>query len=179
MVNKDYKSLPTVVFAIATLALVAGISVVILGEFQAEQETTTAQVNDSTYLTLNDTFYYLANNATATDFFVRIVNSSVVVAGNTTEYSRTGNWTLDFDLGRISQTSGGAILTGSTVNVSYSYITGTSARDMYSDGVSGILQISSWIDLMALILAVGILLYIVVRVVGRDVGKQKFGGGRY
>lgn len=183
MVNEDWKSLPNVMYAIAVLTLVSGVAVILLGEFQTEQQTRHTVVNDTITFTANDTYYYLYNNATSnsSDYWVELVNDSVQVwnrstlpAGNMT---RAGNWTVDVTLGRISQVTGGYIGEGSSMNVTYSYITGSAARDIYGEGITGVLEVTNWIDLMALIFAVGIILYIVVRVMGGQTPGQQ--GGRY
>lgn len=178
MVNSDIKGLPALVFAIATLALVAGISVIILGEFQSEQETTVTVVNDSVDFTSQATYYYLANNATATSYWIQIINTSVTVQNATSGFAlRAGNWTVDISLGRILANSGGVI--NNTWNVSYQYTTGTDARDIYGEGVTGILEITSWLDLIALITAVGIILYLVINVIGKNMGNNIGGNQGY
>lgn len=182
MVNNDYKSLPNVAFVIATLALVAGITTIILGEFQQEQETTTSSVNETFDCGTLGTAVTLDYNSTTTNF-VQLVNNTFVNVSNRTGVTdvlqeRAGNFTVDVTAGTITCVAGGNLTANTEYNVSYFYTLGSTARSIYGEGVTGILEITSWIDIMALILAVGILLYIVVKVIGRDVS-NRFGGRGY
>ncbi len=168
------EELPTLVRIIAVVALIAGMFAIILDQFQIQQETTTVVVNDSITFAALDTFYDLEGNDSIT-YYVRLVNSSMTMRNDSIypdgDIARAGNWSVNIATGQIRALSGGNVTAGDNWNVSHSYVYGSEARNIYGEGLTGVLEITSWLDLVALAVMAGILLYIIMASIGGRTGK--------
>lgn len=165
----EANDLPALVQVIAVVALVAGIGALILNEFQENQEVTAAVVNDTITFTALDTAYSLLTNSTSETYWVRLVNNTVYVSNQTGggnwvgNVTRGGNWSVNVATGTITAITGGVFAAGDAANVSYSWTDGSAAYNAFGDGITGLVEATSWLDLVALAIMAGVLLMVVVR----------------
>lgn len=173
MTNDEFNNLPTSVLVMALVALLGGIFVIILDEFQETEVGNITQTNDSINSSILGTSIDL--NAGTHTYFIGILNETLTVFNESTELSPDGNITVTESTGALVFLAGGIAQNNTIYNISFTYQVGSAGRDTFAEGTDGIAELVSWLDLIALIIAASIIMYLILRnfgVIGGGKGNQ-------
>jgi len=168
-------SLQNVVIALIVIGIVIGIGFLVLEEFKSNLSENTATVNNETVSKVTEAGKYVAYNYTTAG--INCYNSFVpLVVTNATggEVIASGNYSYDSN-GKIWAVT--ATYNNTDWNVTYTYKYGGEACAGVSSTITATRKVPTWLPLVVILLIVGVLLWLLFKVIPSGVSGVRFGRG--
>jgi len=169
-------TIQTIVITLVVIGIILGIGFMVLEEFQSNLSENTATVNNETVSSVNSVGKYVSKNYTTAG--IDCYNDfSVVIVTNATggEIIPSGNYSYDSN-GKIWAVT--PEYNNTDWNVTYTYQYGEEACAGLESTITATRKIPSWLPLVVILLIVGIVMWLVFRVMpSGSFGSIRFGRG--
>lgn len=157
-------NLQAIIAVLIIVGVLIGVGLIVLDDFQGRSNTAESSINNETGGFVNETGYQLGA------FDVSGFNSPAIVT-ITNATAGDGNVVPNFTLSSSAVLTNSTVTTWSSVNVSYTFLRGTSGAAGVNSTIIAFLVIPSLLSLIVLIAMVGVILAIVFNVIpGARVG---------